>query len=72
MGIIVELLLTTEEAARYLGYASYTLRASRSNGMLSKHKTPKYIKLGHKSIRYKKSDLDEWIKNSSIDRSNNK
>ena len=54
-------LLTSTQAAEYLGYSEYTLRKSRSTGSLCGHKTPVFIKLGTKSIRYKQPDLDEWI-----------
>lgn len=57
-------LLSSEQAAEYLGYAEYTLRSSRSTGKLSGLDTPKFIKLGSR-VRYKKDDLDSWIKDAS-------
>lgn len=60
-------LLTTTQAAEYLGYSEYTLRKSRSTGVLCGHKTPSFIKLGTKSIRYKQSDLDDWVSKVSQD-----
>ncbi len=57
----MEPLLTTIEAAKYLGYSPYTLRASRVSGKLSGRNPPKFIRLGSKTIRYKQSDLHDWI-----------
>ncbi|UKH48617.1 hypothetical protein [Vibrio phage vB_ValP_FGH] len=54
-------LLTSAQAAEYLGYSEYTLRKSRSTGVLCGHETPKYIKLGPKAIRYEQEALDQWI-----------
>lgn len=54
-------LLKSSEAAKYLGYAEQTLRMSRSTNNLGGVPTPKFIKLGGKSVRYKKEDLDQWI-----------
>jgi excisionase family DNA binding protein len=54
-------LMTTEEAAKYLGYSEYTLRQSRSTGLLGGMNTPKFIRLGQKSIRYKEEDLKAWV-----------
>lgn len=58
-------LLTSKEAAAYLGYSEYTLRSSRSVGMLSGVPTPSYLKIGV-SVRYKKEDLDSWIKGATV------
>jgi len=46
--------LTSEEAAHFLGYSPTTLR----NWRLYK-RGPKYIKDGH-SVRYRVQDLREW------------
>lgn len=54
--------LTTKEAAQHLGVNYRTLeswRADRRKG------SPKYIRIG-KLIRYLKSDLDEWLKRSTV------
>ena len=54
-------LLTSKEAAKYLGYSEGSLRTSRVKGKgLSGLDTPKFIKIGS-SIRYKKEDLDAWV-----------
>lgn len=53
-------LLTTREAAEYLGYAKQTLNQWRSDGT-----GPKYLKNGKPGspggVRYKQEDLDEWM-----------
>lgn len=57
-------LLTSKQAAEYLGYTEGALRSSRAKGkLLSGTKTPTFIKIGS-SIRYKQSDLDQWIDNA--------
>lgn len=53
-------LLTTKEAAEYLRYSEYTLRRARVDGTLSGKKQPKFTKMG-KAVRYRKSDLDNWV-----------
>jgi len=50
-------LLTTEETAIYLGVGKETLNVWRAT---KRYKIP-YIKVG-KLIKYRKSDLDEWLK----------
>lgn len=55
-------LLTSSEAAQYLGYSEYSLRKSRCDGnTLCGHPTPDFVRIGTKTIRYKKEDLDQWI-----------
>jgi predicted DNA-binding transcriptional regulator AlpA len=57
-------LLTTKAAAEYLGYGAQALSTSRmSGGTLGGIDPPKHVKVGTKTVRYKKSDLDEWISN---------
>ncbi len=51
-------LLTTDETALYLGVGKETLNVWRAT---KRYKIP-YIKVG-KLIKYRKSDLDEWLKN---------
>ena len=50
-----EPLLTVKEAADYLNLASNTLDKHRSNGT-----GPEYLTVGARSIRYRKTDLDNW------------
>lgn len=52
-------MLTTEEAAKFLGYSAKTLRNWRQEG---KKDAPKYYKPMGK-ILYSKKELVEWIKN---------
>ena len=52
----MEHLLNTKELAEYLGLAVSTILQYRVDG-----NGPIYIKLGH-LVRYRKSDVDEWLK----------
>ena len=54
--IETKILLTQQEAAAYLGTTVGTLNVWRHFG---KNTIP-FVRLG-RSIRYRKSDLDEWI-----------
>ncbi len=55
-------ILTEDEAAKYIGMSKSFLNADRSNGPRKKRtKGPVFLKLG-RSIRYRKVDLDEWLK----------
>ena len=53
-------LLSTKEAAPYLGCAVNSLKLSRSTGLLFSVKAPAYLKMGH-AVRYKLSTLDAWL-----------
>ncbi|MEM5461404.1 helix-turn-helix domain-containing protein [Paraburkholderia phytofirmans] len=53
---ITPALLTTQEAAQYLGATAKTLEVWRST---RRYAIP-YIKIGAK-VRYRKADLDAWI-----------
>ena len=55
------ILLTPEEAAKYLGVLPLTLATWRSK---KTHNLP-YIKIG-RLVKYKKSDLDNWINQRTI------
>jgi len=48
-------LLTTPQAADYLGLSTHTLNRWRWDG-----RGPRFVKLG-KSVRYRQGDLDEFI-----------
>lgn len=50
-----KVILTVSEAAQYLGLAQSTLNKWRCFG-----DGPRFLKLG-KAIRYRKSDLDEYL-----------
>lgn len=61
-------ILTESEAAKYIGMSSSFLNADRSNGHRKKRtKGPAFIKLG-RSVRYRKDDLDEWLRQNRIAR----
>lgn len=51
-------LMNVREAALYIGLAKQTLDSARSRGDAS---YPPYTKLGSKSVRYSKADLDAWL-----------
>ncbi|MFT6009254.1 MAG: putative DNA-binding transcriptional regulator AlpA [Parasphingorhabdus sp.] len=52
-------LMSTPQAAQYIGLAVSTLEAKRTRGG-----GPKFIKMPCRTVRYRKSDLDDWIENS--------
>lgn len=51
-----EPLLTTKEVALFAGVSEYTMSRYRMDGI-----GPNYIKLGPKMIRYRRSDVEEWV-----------
>lgn len=53
-------LLSSNNAANFLGYSDNTLRNSRYTGTLAGVTAPTHIKLG-KSVRYSIDDLNEWL-----------
>jgi len=54
--------LKNETAATYLGVSPAQLRLSRCTGELFKGvQGPQYLRLGSRSIRYLKKDLDTWV-----------
>lgn len=61
-------ILTEIEAAKYIGMSRSFLNADRSNGhRKNRTKGPAFLKLG-RSIRYRKIDLDEWLKINRVQR----
>jgi len=55
-------LLTTKEAAEYIGYSEQALNTSRVNDKtIGGIKPPKHIKVGNRTVRYKLTDLDAWV-----------
>lgn len=56
LGYRPNMLLTTEEAAAYIGLSARTLSTWRSTG---RHGL-RYIKVGSR-VRYRVEDLDEWL-----------
>lgn len=54
--------LTEAQAANYLSVSRSLLRQSRMNGKREGRLSgPEWIKLGSRSIRYLKEDLDAWL-----------
>lgn len=54
-------LLSTEQAAKYLGYSPRTLKQSRTSDILCGVPAPIFRRIGTKTVRYKKTDLDAWV-----------
>ena len=52
---------SSREAARYLGLAPYTLKQSRSTGVLCGSTAPVFRKLGSRTVIYEKATLDTWL-----------
>lgn len=50
-------LLTEEQAAELIQFSPHTLRCWRSDG-----EGPKWCRVGKRAIRYKRSDLQDWIR----------
>lgn len=59
--------LTQREAARYANCSESWLRALRLKGSTSRVKAPAYIRIG-RCIRYRISDLEEWIESHRVSR----
>jgi len=49
-------LLTPEQAAELMSRSVLTLQDMRTKGG-----GPKYVKLGHRTIRYRREDIEAWI-----------
>lgn len=56
-------LLTTQQAADYLNVSRYFLERDRIKK--ADQKIP-YIALGERLIRYRKTDLDEWLESRTF------
>lgn len=53
---------TELEAAQYIGVSQSFLSKGRMNDVLKgTTPPPRYIKMGSRSIRYLKEDLDDWV-----------
>lgn len=57
---VVNQMLTSTDAALYIGVSKRTLDNSRCSGVLCSVPCPKYKKMG-KSVRYTLTALDEWL-----------
>jgi len=53
--------MTTAQAAQYAGFAESTFEKYRVYGT-----GPRYLKLGKKSVRYRKADLDAWLESQIV------
>ena len=54
--------LTEQQAAHYLSMSRSFLRQGRMNGdREGRTPTPPYLKIGSRSVRYLKEDLDNWL-----------
>ena len=60
MSKITSPLLTTEQAATYLGLKKNTLEKWRSSG----YSPIKYVKINKRAVRYRKSELDNYLEKS--------
>jgi hypothetical protein len=57
--------MTCKQAAEFLCCAEYTLRQSRSTGLLFNKRAPEYRKLGRKVI-YDTENLVSWLKQFNL------
>lgn len=53
---IKESLLTTQQVAEIIGISPDTIARYRRQG-----NGPKYLRLGNNLIRYRRSDVEEWL-----------
>jgi len=54
--------LSEKDAASYIAMSRSFLRQSRMNGdREGRTPTPPYLKIGSRSVRYLKEDLDTWL-----------
>lgn len=58
--MIMKEMMSSKEAANYLGYPETSLRSARSRGVLAGVKPPRCIKRGGR-IFFKKTTLDTWL-----------
>lgn len=56
--------LNTVEAAEFLGVAYESLKRSRWSGLLWGRSAPRYIKEGRGNVRYLRTTLEEWLRQS--------
>jgi excisionase family DNA binding protein len=58
---VTERLLTPEEAAEYLNVSLTWLQQKREAG-----NGPRYIRIGHRTVRYRKCWLSAWVRARSL------
>lgn len=61
-----KILFTEEEAATLLGFSASSLKASRFTGKLAGVAPPSHRKIGTKSIRYHRKDLESWAELNAV------
>lgn len=62
-----ERILTEKEAAEYIRMSRSFLSKDRMNGYRHGHmQGPEFIRSGVRAIRYRKADLDEWIRKNRV------
>ncbi len=54
-------LLSTKEAAKYIGMSASFLHQLRIYGAKPGQQPIPFIKLGKKTVKYRINDLDEWL-----------
>ena len=60
--IVITHTLTEQQAALYIAMSRSFLRQGRMNGdREGRTPTPPYLKIGSRSVRYLKEDLDTWL-----------
>ena len=60
-------LYSTKDAAKYLGFSEQAVRISRYTNVLAGADAPKFVRIGTRTIKYKKSALDSWINEHAIE-----
>lgn len=58
---LLKFLLTEKEVNNIFSIPANTLRASRRTGLLWGVKSPKFLKIGSKTVRYRVSDILDWL-----------
>ena len=62
------LYMSADEAAKYTGLsASYLAKLRMGTGP---QVGPKFLRIGSRAIRYRRTDLDDWMDSKSTDRAN--
>jgi hypothetical protein len=58
--------LTRKDASKYLISKGYQIEPKTLANLASQNRGPRFIKSNVKSVRYKCSDLDEWVRDKSL------
>ncbi|RTJ01902.1 helix-turn-helix transcriptional regulator [Campylobacter jejuni] len=61
----IEKLLSTKEAAEYLGISQYRIRFMRMRVNQNKFNFPKGIKIGS-TFKYEKAEIDKWLQTCKV------